>query len=130
MTGLPVTSLYAAVLGLLMVPFSISVVRRRFAAKVSLGHGNDEVLLRRVRAHANFIEYVPMAVVLIALTELQGADAFFVHALGSLLVAARIVHYVTLTTNPRARTRAAAMIATFAVYVAAAGWLLYAVTFR
>ena len=42
----------------------MGVVKLRRANKISLGHGKNPKLERAVRAHANFIEYVPLSVML------------------------------------------------------------------
>ncbi len=44
------------------------------------------------RGQGNFIEYVPLAVILIGLTEMHGSPAWLIHALGITLVVARLLH--------------------------------------
>jgi len=61
MTILPV---YAALLALLFVLLSIRTIRTRHSRKVALGHGDDPAMLRAMRVHANFAEYVPLALLL------------------------------------------------------------------
>ena len=63
----PVTSLYAATLGLLLVVLSDLVSRGRRRSQVSLGHGGDPMLERTMRAHGNFVEYVPLGLILLGL---------------------------------------------------------------
>ncbi|KAF1688148.1 hypothetical protein B1992_01660 [Pseudoxanthomonas broegbernensis] len=82
----------AALHALLYLALSLSVVLRRRAARVGLGHGGDEVLARRVRAHANFGEYVPLALLLLSLLELSGTAAAGVWGYGLTLLAARLLH--------------------------------------
>jgi len=65
-----ITSTYAAILAIVFVVLSVRVVMQRCAVQVSLGDGGNLSLLRRQRAHANFAEYVPLALILMALTEL------------------------------------------------------------
>jgi len=57
---------YGAILGLIFIGLSAMIIRERRIAAVSLGAGDNEVLLRRIRAHANFAEYVPIALILMA----------------------------------------------------------------
>ena len=66
MTILPV---YAALLALLFVLLSIRTIRTRHSRKVALGHGDDPAMLRAMRVHANFAEYVPLALLLIYFVE-------------------------------------------------------------
>nr|WP_323893986.1 MAPEG family protein [Aeromonas allosaccharophila] len=66
MTILPV---YAALLALLFVLLSIRTIRTRHSRRVALGHGDDPAMLRAMRVHANFAEYVPLALLLIYFVE-------------------------------------------------------------
>ena len=61
-----ITLLFSALHALLMIVLVYRVVAYRRGAKIGLGDGGDTRLLRRMRVHANFIEYVPMALLLIA----------------------------------------------------------------
>jgi len=61
MTILPI---YAALLALLFVLLSIRTIRTRHSRGVALGHGDDPAMLRAMRVHANFAEYVPLALLL------------------------------------------------------------------
>ncbi len=88
----PVTTLYAALLGLLLIVLSDMVTRSRKRSKVSLGHGNDPMLERAMRAHGNFIEYVPMGLILLLLLELKGAEFWALHVFGLLLLLGRLLH--------------------------------------
>ena len=122
---LAVTSLYAALLGLLFVPFTARVGIYRLRNKISLGDGGDPELLKRVRGQANFVETVPIALILIALMELAGASATWLHALGVLLVGSRISHYLQITGFIRPLVfRGGAIVATLLVYLIASLWLL------
>jgi hypothetical protein len=87
-----VTSLYAALLALLLVVLAVAVVRVRLRDRVGIGHGGNDRLALRVRAHANFTEYVPMALLLLLLLEVCGTDRALLHAFGILLVVARLLH--------------------------------------
>jgi uncharacterized membrane protein YecN with MAPEG domain len=120
-----ISTIYAAILGLLFVPFTFYVGSYRVKHKILLLDGGDKELARRIRAQGNFIETVPLAVILIVLMELNGASAAWLHALGSVLVVARVMHYLTIATNPANTVpRALGMVGTLGVYLAAAGWLL------
>jgi hypothetical protein len=67
-------------------------VKLRRGRKIGIGDGGDRELLRRVRVHANFVEYVPMLLVLLALLELSGVDRRAVAALGVVMLVARMLH--------------------------------------
>lgn len=55
---------------------------------------SDETLRRRVRAQGNFIEYVPTALVALALVEAQATPDWLVMAIGASLAAGRLLHAV------------------------------------
>lgn len=95
-----ITLLFTALFVLISVPMSISVGLRRVETGVMLLHGDDEDLLRRMRAHGNFTEYVPLALLGLAGVELVGAPAWLVIGCGGTLLAARLVHYAGLRTSP------------------------------
>ncbi len=79
---MPITALYAGLLGPLLVILAVRVIDARRAAKVALGDGGQPLLLRRMRAHANFAEYVPLALLLLALAESLATFAPVLHAAG------------------------------------------------
>jgi len=96
---LDITSLYAGLSGLLLMTLSmrIAMMRRRLA--VGIGSGNHQSLELAMRVHGNFIEYVPLALLLLALRETGGAQAAGLHAAGVCLIAGRILHAVGLGGN-------------------------------
>jgi len=59
------TAIYAAVLGLLAVLLTVNVIVNRVRAKVDFGDGGVAVLGQAIRAHANFAEHTPLALLLI-----------------------------------------------------------------
>ena len=66
---MPITAFYAALLAALFLYLSVRVIGWRRDRRVEFGHGEDFELLRRMRVHANFAEYVPFAIVLMGLAE-------------------------------------------------------------
>lgn len=87
-----ITVLYAGLLGLLSLYLSFLCGKQRGKAKVSIGDGGDQELIVAMRRHANFVEYVPLALLLIALLELNGVSATAIHSFGAVLLLARIAH--------------------------------------
>lgn len=92
-----ITALYAGILALLYMVLAIRVIGARRQAQVGLGTGDDPELLRRVRIHGNFAEYVPICLLLMLLLELGGVPAWQVHVAGVLLVAGRMSHAYALS---------------------------------
>jgi uncharacterized membrane protein YecN with MAPEG domain len=125
----PVSFLYAGLLGLLLIVLSTQVVvaRRRF--RVRLGAGTEEGMQQAVRVQANFVEYVPFAVLLLVLAELTGLPGPAVHGAGILLVASRVLHAVGLSRSPGVSFgRFYGTVGTWLTIVALSVWLLYATT--
>lgn len=89
---LAVTPIYAAALTVLFLVLTARVITYRRAHKVSLGHGGDPVLERRMRAQGNFAEYVPLCLILLLGAELAGAQALWLHGTGLLLLTGRLMH--------------------------------------
>lgn len=111
-----ITPLYAGLLGLLLIYLSFRVIFRRRGAKVSVGDGGDRLLTKRIRTHSNLIEYGPMALILLALAELQGAPAWAVHILGLMLVIGRVMHAYGFGHDPQIiPLRKNGMLITFAM---------------
>jgi uncharacterized membrane protein YecN with MAPEG domain len=93
-----VTPLYAGILAIWFVVLSFHVIARRRGAKIGLGDGGDPDMQRRIRGHGNFAEYVPFALLLIALLEIGGTTPFWLlHVLGITLVIARLLHGYALS---------------------------------
>lgn len=86
------TPLYAGLLALWFVVLSVRVIRIRGAEKVYLGDGGNIRVTRIVRAQANFAEYVPLALLMMAMLELTHHSIYFLHALGVVLLIARLLH--------------------------------------
>ena len=66
--------LYAALLALLFVGLSIRTLRMRRRLGIAIGDAGNESMLRAMRAHSNFAEYVPLSLLLIYLVEVTGAS--------------------------------------------------------
>jgi uncharacterized membrane protein YecN with MAPEG domain len=87
-----VTTLIACILAALFLRLSFGVIRLRRHHKVGLGSGGVDDLERAIRAQANFAEYVPIALILMACLELNGAPLWLIAILGIALVAGRVIH--------------------------------------
>jgi uncharacterized membrane protein YecN with MAPEG domain len=89
---MPIVSLYAALLALFFVALSVRTLRLRQRLRIAIGDAGNETMLRAMRAHSNFAEYVPLSLLLIYLVEQSGAPHALVHALGLCVLAGRILH--------------------------------------
>jgi uncharacterized membrane protein YecN with MAPEG domain len=115
------TALWAALLAPVYLWLSLRVIGLRRRLKVGIGTGGQPAIERAMRAQANFAEYVPFALLLLALAEAGGAPSAIIHALGAALLAGRIAHGWGITRDKEDfRFRVAGMGATFTVIICAA----------
>lgn len=112
--SLAITGLYAGLASLMLIVLSVRVIQVRRARGLSSGDGGDAELKRRIRAHGNFCEYVPLALILLAAVEGAGHPAWLVHGLGICLLAGRVSHAWSMTAGS-IKARVAGMSATFLV---------------
>lgn len=84
---IPVTGVFAAVLGLLLLALSARVVKYRLKYRKGLGVTDDRDFEVAVRAHANLVEYAPLALLMLAIAELNGVASGLIYWLGMALVA-------------------------------------------
>lgn len=87
-----ITLLYAGLCTLLVLFLAGRVIAGRRGAKVGIGHGGDHELQRRIRVHANAIEYLPLALLLLGGMELNGYPDAVIHAFGATLLVSRGLH--------------------------------------
>ncbi|WP_091643249.1 MAPEG family protein [Aquisalimonas asiatica] len=87
-----VTILYAGLLGILSLVLSALSGRIRGKIGASVGDGGSREMLLSMRRHSNFVEYVPLALLLIALLEMNGVTPTAIHIMGAALVICRIFH--------------------------------------
>ena len=127
--ALHAAALWAGLNLVLMLALSVRVVRIRRAQRIGLGHGESPELERAIRAFGNAGEYIPAALLALALLALLQAPLALIHALGLTLTVGRAAHAVGLSRSGGATlSRTVGMIATWLVYLTAAVFLLvYAV---
>jgi uncharacterized membrane protein YecN with MAPEG domain len=123
-----ISSIYAGIFGILLVAMSVHVVVLRARKGIHHGDGNDDLLNRTIRSHANFAEHVPMALLLVAMIEGGGGGALTIHLLLLPLLIARLMHPIGMR-QPVASMgqyawRATSVTATWLVLLAASTLLL------
>ncbi len=92
---IPVTLLYAGILGLLSVLLANQVLYVRLRASSMPKWKPDHAL----RVQANFVENVPLALVLLYLVEVSGVGPLVIHLLGGALVLFRLLHAWGMSRN-------------------------------
>ena len=100
MESLTITPIYAALLGLILLVLSVRVIAVVRAKGTNYGDGGNPEFTTVIRGQGNFIEYVPLALILIAFAEAGGTSGTWIHAMGATLVVARILHPLGLKTDP------------------------------
>jgi uncharacterized protein len=124
--ALHVTALYAGLLGLIGIVLWAMVGPVRGRTNISLNDGGNTELIEASRRHMNWVENVPYIIVLFAIIELNGGSRTWLHAMGVVLVAARIVHPFGIdATNIRIWQRIAGAAGTFFVMIAATVTVLW-----
>lgn len=122
-----ITGLYAGLCGMILTVLYVRVSQRRLATKIGIGTGSDAILEQRIRAHGNFIESVPIALILLYLFEQTGVDSMYVHAFGVALVLARVAHAQGIsTTSGRSTGRFYGSIGTLLVIAGLSVWIVAA----
>ena len=120
-----VVPVYAALLALLFFALAIRTIALRGRYRVALGDGDEPLLRRAMRAHANFAEYVPLCLILLLSLEIRGADARVLHSLCMALLAGRCLHAIAFTREVEPpKVRQVAMALTFGAMLAAAALLI------
>jgi uncharacterized protein len=89
---LNVTPIYTALLALMLIPLTVRIVKLRYKHRVSLLDGGQDELTSAIRAHGNFVEYVPLCLLLLAFSELNNAPVWGLHILGATLLIGRLLH--------------------------------------
>ncbi|MGY6586952.1 MAG: MAPEG family protein [Wenzhouxiangella sp.] len=88
-----ITLFYAALCGLILIILSVKVVALRRRHQVGIGDGEQADLERAIRVQGNFVEYVPIGLLLLLLLELGAVlPGWLLHVLGASLVLARMLH--------------------------------------
>jgi hypothetical protein len=90
------TALYGAILALIIVALGINVTVHRVKLKVPLGDGGNKEMLRMIRLHGNAVEYIPLAIALMAVYEINGGSHLALHFIGVALIAGRLIQTVAM----------------------------------
>lgn len=122
-----VTPLFAGILALVFYTLALRVILARGRFSVGLGDGGERLMLRYIRVHGNFAEYVPLVLILMMMGELLEAPFWLTTIIGAVLVAGRMLHAVGVSREPEiSGSRQIGMGLTFTALLLAAGvnlWL-------
>lgn len=95
-----ITANYLAILALIYAALALQVIRLRRSNATPFNDGGNEGLRSAIRAHGNFMEYVPIIVLMIAFLEMSGASPLRIHLLMGALVLSRLLHPLGMYATP------------------------------
>lgn len=121
---LPVTLCTAAAAAILAIWLMIRVGQVRNSESVSVGDGGNDKVLRRMRAHANFIESTPLLLVLVAAIEISDKGGAWLPYVAGLFIIGRVLHAFGMEENGLAKGR---FIGTIITLLSLLGLAIYAV---
>lgn len=91
---LPISLTIAAGAALLNIWLVMRVGRVRTQEKISVGDGGNERLIRRMRAHSNYVENTAFVLILVALVELGLGSSIWLWGVGALYLIGRVLHAI------------------------------------
>jgi uncharacterized membrane protein YecN with MAPEG domain len=89
---LPITGVFAAVIGILLLVLSAVVAKYRIKYGKDMGTTEDLDFKAAVRAHGNLVEYAPLTLLMLGIAELNGVSNGFIYWIGMAFVLGRILH--------------------------------------
>lgn len=122
MADLHISLLSAALAACINLWLAMRCGRARISGKVLHGDGGDKALQRHMRAHANFVEYTPFALLLILLLDLADQDGWLLGLSALAYLVARVLHALGMQADYPARTRQIGIIATFVLLLLWSVW--------
>lgn len=97
-THLPITSaVVAAILALLGVVLTVRVILKRVKYRIDYADDGNSDLAQAIRAHANFVEQAPLAIIVLTFAEALGAAQLTVMGLGMAFVITRFLSAIGLS---------------------------------
>ena len=121
-----ITPIYVALLAILFLFLSFKTIKVRKRLQIGVGTGDNPELLRAMRVHANFSEYVPITLILILSVELLKGHFTLVHCLGAALLIGRVLHaYGVSQTKENLKFRVSGMLLTFSTMLVSIISILY-----
>ena len=91
-----ITALYAALLVAVLIFLTTRIGVKRAITRISILDGGNKQVAVEMRRHGNFVEHVPLLILLMAIIEINGGNPVFLHVVGITLVICRIAHPIGL----------------------------------
>lgn len=120
-----ITFITAGLCGLLSFILAWRVIAVRRSAQVSFGDGGHAQLMARMRAHANFSEYVPLCLILIGLVEYRTGVSTTLWVIAAALILVRLAHLIGMDRPSPNPFRVIGTSGTFVVLLLLSGWAVW-----
>jgi uncharacterized protein len=124
MIVIPVSAIFIGIFAVFQIPLTIMVGYRRARTGIQFFDGGDQILLRRMRAHGNYTETVPIVLLAMVAAEVTGAPSWLLWVGGASLLAGRAMHAAILVARGWGLPRAIGMILTFMPMLGFGVWCL------
>lgn len=128
MTDLHISLLTAALAAVIAIWLGIRCIQLRFSERVVHGDGGSPLLMRRMRAQANFAEYTPVVLLLVLMLDLAGQDGWLLAMTALAFLLGRVLHAFGMDSEQPTTPRKAGMILTFTPLAVLAIWAVLAAT--
>ncbi len=127
MLSLPITLTIAAGAALVNIWLMLRCGQVRTKDKISIGDGGNELLIRRMRAHANFIESAPFVLILIAALEASGKGGNWLWYVGIIFIFGRLAHGLGMDGGTFEKGRVVGTLISMLTLLGLAGYALFSV---
>ncbi len=121
---LPITLTIAGAAAIVNIWLAVRIATIRVKDKVLIGDGGKPLLIARMRAQSNFIEYTPIVLILMALIEFAQGTQNWLWGAGIIYIAGRVLHPFGMDRQTPNAFRAAGVLISFVVTLGLAGYAL------
>ncbi len=127
MLTLPITLTIAAGAALVNIWLMLRCGQVRTKQGISIGDGGNEVLIRRMRAHSNFVESAPFVLILLAAIEATAGTSNWLWGVGIVFIIGRLAHGLGMEGGAFGGGRIVGILITMLTLAGLAGYALYSV---
>lgn len=124
---LSISLAFAAGAAIINIWLALRCGRVRTDEKILHGDGGSSLLGRRMRAHANFVEFTPIVLILFVLVEMHFGSSIWLWGVAAAYLIGRLAHGIGMDADAAGAPRAAGVIISMLVTLGLAGAAIYAV---
>ncbi len=123
---LPIALTAAGLAAIINIWLAIRCGQVRTSQKISIGDGGNDALIRRMRAHSNFVEFTPFVLILIALIEYSQGTSTWLWIVMGVYMLGRVAHGVGMDGGDgiAAKGRELGIILTMLILVGLGGYAI------